>query len=147
MTCMTFLRTSASCTPSNFGTPTRLGAAITTGVKSAPDSSARRPTRTRGAVFVVTRPETTIRKQCFTRSAARGHSISGIAFAAALGELACASTRAGPRVVFDEISRFGRVLVIDEGPRRVMRFGSPAGSEQSAVEIGNPRALPLEYTR
>jgi len=28
-----------------------------------------------------------------------------------------------------------------------MRFGSPAGSEQSAVEIGNPRALPLEYTR
>jgi spermidine synthase len=39
------------------------------------------------------------------------------------------------------------VLVIDEGPLRVMRFGSPAGSEQSAIERGNPRALPLEYTR
>jgi len=53
----------------------------------------------------------------------------------------------GPRVVFDETSRFGRVLVIDEGRRRVMRFGSPAGSEQSAVELDNPRAVPLEYVR
>jgi spermidine synthase len=50
-------------------------------------------------------------------------------------------------VVFDQTSQFGRVLVIDEGTRRVMRFGSPAGSEQSAIEVGNPRALPLEYTR
>ncbi|HMF41134.1 MAG TPA: fused MFS/spermidine synthase [Polyangia bacterium] len=36
---------------------------------------------------------------------------------------------------------------MDEGARRVMRFGSPGGSEQSAVELRNPRALPLEYTR
>jgi spermidine synthase len=61
--------------------------------------------------------------------------------------LACASGRSGTRVVFDETSGFGRVLVIDEGPLRVMRFGSPAGSEQSAIVRGNPRALPLEYTR
>jgi spermidine synthase len=39
------------------------------------------------------------------------------------------------------------VLVIDEGPRRVMRFGSPSGSEQSAIEPGNPRAVPVEYVR
>jgi spermidine synthase len=39
------------------------------------------------------------------------------------------------------------VLVIDEGPRRVMRFGSPSGSEQSAIEPGNPRAVPIEYVR
>lgn len=66
---------------------------------------------------------------------------------ALLAGLACASTPSGPRIVFDQTSRFGRVLVIDEGPRRVMRFGSPAGSEQSEVERDNPRALPLEYTR
>jgi predicted O-methyltransferase YrrM len=42
---------------------------------------------------------------------------------------------------------FGRVLVIDEGPRRVMRFGSPSASEQSAIEPGNPRAVPVEYVR
>jgi predicted O-methyltransferase YrrM len=39
------------------------------------------------------------------------------------------------------------VLVIDEGPRRVMRFGSPSGSEQSAIEPNNPRAVPVEYVR
>jgi predicted O-methyltransferase YrrM len=38
-------------------------------------------------------------------------------------------------------------MVIDEGQRRVMRFGSPSGSEQSAVELGNPRAVPIEYVR
>jgi len=39
------------------------------------------------------------------------------------------------------------VLVIDEGPRRVMRFGSPSASDQSAIEPGNPRAVPVEYVR
>src|SRR5262249_36427919 len=47
----------------------------------------------------------------------------------------------------DRTSSFGRVLVLDEGPRRVMRFGSPSGSEQSAIEPGNPRAVPVEYVR
>ena len=63
----------------------------------------------------------------------------------AVGGLCC--TTAGPRVVFDQRSPFGRVLVIDEGPRRVMRFGSPAGSDQSAIEPANPRAVPVEYVR
>jgi spermidine synthase len=58
---------------------------------------------------------------------------------------ACATAR--PRVVFDRTSRYGRVLVIDEGPRRVMRFGSLEGSEQSAIEPANPRAVPVEYVR
>jgi spermidine synthase len=62
-----------------------------------------------------------------------------------VGLVACAAT--GPRVVFDRTGQFGRVLVIDEGPRRVMRFGSPAASEQSVIEPRNPRVVPLEYTR
>jgi spermidine synthase len=49
--------------------------------------------------------------------------------------------------VFDQRSPFARVLVIDEGPRRVMRFGSPSASEQSAIEPANPRAVPVEYVR
>ena len=59
--------------------------------------------------------------------------------------MACART--GSQIVFDRTSSFGRVLVIDEGPRRVMRFGSPSGSEQSAIEPANPRAVPVEYVR
>jgi spermidine synthase len=61
------------------------------------------------------------------------------------GLLACAA--AGPRVIFDQTGKFGRVLVIDEGPRRVMRFGSPSASEQSAIEPRHPRAVPVEYVR
>jgi len=68
--------------------------------------------------------------------------VAGLALVAVL---ACAAS--GPRVVFDQTSPFARVLVIDEGPRRVMRFGSAAGSEQSAIERGNPRAVPIEYLR
>jgi spermidine synthase len=60
------------------------------------------------------------------------------------GLLACAG---GPRVIFDQRGRFGRVLVIDEGPLRVMRFGSPSASEQSAIQPRNPRAVPVEYVR
>jgi spermidine synthase len=69
-----------------------------------------------------------------------------IALVVGLG-CATAPARGGPHVVFDQTSPFGRVLVIDEGPRRVMRFGSASGSEQSALELDNPRAVPLEYTR
>ena len=68
---MTFLRTSASCTPSNFGTPTRLGAASATVEKRAPSSSAKTPIGTRRA-FVVTRTEFRLRKDSFTRTLTRG---------------------------------------------------------------------------
>jgi spermidine synthase len=62
-----------------------------------------------------------------------------------VGLVGCATI--GPRILFDQTGRFGRVLVIDEGPRRVMRFGSPSASEQSAIEPRNPRAVPVEYVR
>src|SRR5262245_4486114 len=144
---MTFLRTSASCTPSNFGTPMRLGAASAAVANSTPVSSARKPKtmETRGAV-IVTRQHSSIRKLCFSRTQKRPRAIPVVAVLVAL---ACACSRNGPppRIVFDQSSRFGRVLVIDEGPRRVMRFGSPSGSEQSAIEPENPRAVPVEYVR
>src|SRR4051794_3182914 len=140
---MTFFRTSASCTPSNFGTPTRLGAASTAVVNRTPSSSARQPIGTRRAV-VVTRQQSSIRKEGFTSTQNRRWR-GAPAATLALGALSC--TTAGPRVVFDQRSPFGRVLVIDEGARRVMRFGSPQASDQSAIEPANPRAVPVEYVR
>jgi spermidine synthase len=65
---------------------------------------------------------------------------------ASTGGCATAPVRRGG-VVFDRTSAYARVLVIDEGARRVMRFGSRAGSEQSAMVPGNPRAVPVEYVR
>src|SRR6478609_3662817 len=145
---MTFLRTSASRTPSNFGTPTRLDAASAVVVNRAPSSSARNTIGTRRAI-VVTRPDCSIRNDPFTRSATRGGRLPGIALMAlvALGCATAAPALNAPRIVFDRTSRFGRVLVIDEGPRRVMRFGSPSASDQSAIEPANPRAVPIEYVR
>src|SRR5262245_22884771 len=133
---MTFLRTSASCTPSNFGTPARLGAACAAAanrVKSRPASNARQPTGT--GAFVVTRQHSSIRNLCFTRTNELRIALAVFAVLPVLAGIGCATARGGPHVVFDQTSRFGRVLVIDEGPRRVMRFGSPSGSEQSAVEL------------
>ena len=79
----------------------------------------------------------------FYKSGKQGRALAVIAVLAV--GAACATTR--PRIVFDRTSRYGRVLVIDEGPRRVMRFGSLEGSEQSAIEPANPRAVPVEYVR
>src|SRR6185295_18997660 len=96
---------------------------------------------------VIARQHCSIRKLCFSRTLRRRPAIPVVAVLIALAGLACASGRGGTRVVFDQTSPFGRVLVIDEGPRRVMRFGSPDGSEQSAIELDNPRAVSQEYTR
>ena len=79
----------------------------------------------------------------FYKRAKKGWALAVIAVLAV--DLACATSR--PRIVFDRTSGYGRVLVIDEGPRRVMRFGSPDGSDQSAIEPANPRAVPVEYVR
>src|SRR6188474_1601368 len=133
---MTFLRTSASCMPSNFGTPTRLLAAAAVVEKSTPSSSAKQPIETRGVV-AVTRQQCSIRKDRFTRAGATLLTVGAL--------LTCARTSS--QILFDRTSPFGRVLVIDEGPRRVMRFGSPSASEQSAIEPANPRAVPVEYVR
>jgi spermidine synthase len=55
--------------------------------------------------------------------------------------------RPAPRVLFDRVSPFARVLVVDDGPQRAMRFGSPAGADQSAIVRDDPRAVPVEYVR
>src|SRR5437764_11564951 len=144
---MTFLRTSASCPPSNFGTPMRLGAACAAVGKSRPATRARQPKKTETGAFVVTRQHSSIRKDCFSRTPNRTRPIAVLALLAGLGCATGAPRVIGPRVIFDETSRFGRVLVIDEGRRRVMRFGSPSGSEQSAIDLDDPRAVPLEYVR
>src|SRR5512144_692654 len=98
---MTFLRTSASCTPSNLGTPTRLGAAHAIVVNSTPASSAMQPIRTRGTV-AVTRDELSIRKEPFARTATAWK--VGL-FLTLAGLSACAA--GGPRVIFDQTGRFG----------------------------------------
>src|SRR4051812_26529446 len=62
----------------------------------------------------------------------------------------CAATPTSiraPRVLLDQQSPYQRVLVLDEGPLRVMRFGAATGSEQSAIVRGQPGALPVEYAR
>src|SRR4029077_18298178 len=51
------------------------------------------------------------------------------------------------RLLFDQTSPFGRVLVLDEGPLRVMRFGTRDGSEQSSIVRDRPGAVPIEYVR
>ena len=66
---------------------------------------------------------------------------------------ACAATPTpsaappAPPALFDQRSPYQRVLVFDEGPLRVMRFGDASASEQSAIVRGQPGALPVEYTR
>src|ERR1051325_188809 len=113
---MTFLRTSASCTPSNFGTPIRLGAAsaavgqkVQTAhrVNSRPAKNARQPVGTLGAV-VVTRQHSSIRKVCFSRTPRRPRPIEVFALLVGLGcATAGRATPAGaPRVVFDQTSQF-----------------------------------------
>jgi spermidine synthase len=79
---------------------------------------------------------------------------AAVALVWALGAAGCAH-RAEPApspapsltVVFDRTSAFGRVLVRDEGPRRVMRFGTPPGSEQSEIVRDRPDAVPMEYVQ
>ncbi|MES1205207.1 MAG: fused MFS/spermidine synthase [Pseudomonadota bacterium] len=51
------------------------------------------------------------------------------------------------RILFDRTSPFARVLVSDEGPLRVLRFGSFDAATQSAIIRGQPRAVPVEYVR
>ena len=61
--------------------------------------------------------------------------------------IAAGRTAAAPRVIFDRVSPYARVLVIDEGGRRVMRFGSPDGADQSVAVLGRPDIVPVEYVR
>jgi spermidine synthase len=48
---------------------------------------------------------------------------------------------------FDKPSPFGRVLVVDEGDLRHMRFGGVNGADQSTISRTDPGAAPMECIR
>jgi spermidine synthase len=87
-------------------------------------------------------------------------SVSGVAtssagralrgFGLALLLLAAGAARDGagvPRIVFDQPSPYARVLVIDEGRRRYLRFDRVDGDDQSMIDLDDPRAVPMDYVR
>ena len=51
------------------------------------------------------------------------------------------------RVVFDWRSDFGRVLVVDQGDLRSLRFGQPDGDSQSQISLSDPEKVPLACLR
>jgi spermidine synthase len=51
------------------------------------------------------------------------------------------------QVRFDKQSEFERVLVIDEGERRYLRFGSINSANQSIISLSDDKAVPMEYIR
>jgi spermidine synthase len=51
------------------------------------------------------------------------------------------------RILFDRQSPYGRVLVVDDGHERALRFGNLDGADQSTIVPGRPGAVPLEYAR
>jgi spermidine synthase len=81
----------------------------------------------------------------------RGHALASIALAWVLAEPAQAAAQpaAGPQpvVVFDGESRWNRVLVVDEGKLRTLRFHDVDGDDQSVIDRDDPRAIPMEYIR
>jgi len=53
----------------------------------------------------------------------------------------------GSRIRFDERSEFDRIIVVDEGDRRYLRFHNINGSNQSMISLSNPEAVPMKYIR
>lgn len=51
------------------------------------------------------------------------------------------------KIVFDERSEFGRVLVVDQGSIRSLRFGSPDGDTESQIDLSRPEAVMLDCIR
>jgi spermidine synthase len=68
-----------------------------------------------------------------------------------LGEARARAGEAGatarPRVVFEGQSRWNRVLVVDEGRLRYLRFHDVGGDDQSVIDREDPTAVPMEYIR
>jgi spermidine synthase len=60
--------------------------------------------------------------------------------------LACDDT-SSRQIRFDKRSEFGRVLVVDEGDMRHLRFGSPGSGNQGTISLSDPKAVPMEYIR
>jgi spermidine synthase len=69
--------------------------------------------------------------------------------AAALPAHAVEAVDAGPPkvVVFDGESRWNRVLVVDQGRLRYLRFHDVDGDDQSVIVRDEPVAVPMEYIR
>lgn len=53
----------------------------------------------------------------------------------------------GPQIRFDKHSEFERILVVDEGEMRCLRFNNVDGFNQSMISLSNPEAVPMEYVR
>ncbi|MBW2700792.1 MAG: fused MFS/spermidine synthase [Deltaproteobacteria bacterium] len=51
------------------------------------------------------------------------------------------------RIIHEEITAFGRLLVVDEGDLRMLRFGSIDGDDQSRISINRPEQVPMDYVR
>ncbi len=52
-----------------------------------------------------------------------------------------------PKVIFDKPSAYGRVFVVEDGRRRMLRFDDVNGVDQSAMSIDDPASVPMEYVR
>ena len=52
-----------------------------------------------------------------------------------------------PQIRFDKRSEFNRILVVDEGEMRHLRFGAEDSGNQSTISLSNPGAVPMEYIR
>lgn len=52
-----------------------------------------------------------------------------------------------PQIRFDKRSEFDRILVVDEGEVRHLRFGSKNAGNQSTISLSSPSAVPMKYIR
>lgn len=51
------------------------------------------------------------------------------------------------QIRFDKQSKYERILVVDRGSFRYLRFGMPDGDNQSILSLKNPKAVPSRYIR
>lgn len=56
-------------------------------------------------------------------------------------------SRNDEKVRYSKRSEFQRVLVIDRGDKRYLRFGTTATGNQSTISLSNPDSVPVEYIR
>lgn len=52
-----------------------------------------------------------------------------------------------PQIRFDERSKFDRILVVDEGEMRCLRFRNVNNVNQSMISLSNPEVVPMKYIR
>ena len=51
------------------------------------------------------------------------------------------------QILFDKQSQYERVLVIDKGDNRYLRFGNPNSANQSSISLSDRGEVPAEYIR